>query len=478
MHRIQHRSGYCLALFLLVVQLMTFALQGSVQAASSATDLEQLRYEVGLKAYAYAYPLVLMEVTRRQMTNAEDKTVIGHGPMNRWFHAERFPDASFKGVVRANVDTLYSILWGDVSREPLLISVPDSQGRYYMLPLLDMWTDVFAVPGTRTTGNQAQIFAVAGPDWQGEVPAGVRLIRSPTPCFWLIGRIQTNGTGDYKAVHRFQAGLQAVPLSAYGKSYTPSRGTVDPAIDMKTPPVRQMAAMDAGEFFGRFAELLKRVPPHYSDYPLLSIMERRLGFKVGESFDVANLDPALQKGLARAVQDGPRLLHKVIKAVPTDPSGWKYYLKGGNYGINYGVRAAIALIGLGMNLPEDAVYPIAYIDGKGRELNGAQRYRLHFSKEQLPPADAFWSVMIYDKEGFFIDNPLNRYALGDRDPLQYNADGSLDLYIQSSSPGKEQESNWLPAPVDGVFSLVTRIYAPRASVLNGSWKMPPIQRVD
>ena len=212
----------------------TMMTPSSVQAQDRLTDDELT--EIAIEAYFYAYTLVIMDVTRQVGTNCE--TANGakmSAPMNQFAHVPVFPDASFTDVVRPNADTLYSTLWFDVTQEPLVIHVPDSGGRYYLLPMLDMWSDVFACPGKRTTGTGEQTIAIVGPRWRGELPKGVGVRRSPTGVGWIIGRTQTNGEADFENVHKFQAGLTAVPLSAWGKDYTPPKGTVDPKISSDPP---------------------------------------------------------------------------------------------------------------------------------------------------------------------------------------------------------------------------------------------------
>ena len=470
-------TRWCQIAVLSVVAVL-MALPTHALSAEKSPSLEEQAYAIGTKAYLYAFPMVLMDVTRQVASNIEAGKKIGSGPMNQWNHARVFPDADFTDVVRANVDTLYSSLWADVSSEPLVISVPDAGDRYYMLPMYDMWTDVFAVPGSRITGSQADDYFVSGPGWQGQVPAGMTHIKSPTPYFWIIGRIQTAGPADYPAVHKFQDGLKVTPYSAYGKDAVPAKQEIDPNVDNKTAPIKQVTQMDAATFFGLFAELLKMHAPHGDDYPTLHLMQRYFGFKAGESFEVTKLDPAVQKGLARAVKDGPGRMMQIVKSVNVAPTGWQYFYNGGNYGVNYPLRAVIAMVGLGMNLPEDAVYPIAFIDGNGAPLDGANRYRVHFDKAQLPPAKAFWSLTAYGDDHFFVDNPIDRYAVGSMTDLQYNADGSLDIYVQSDSPGVDKESNWLPVPKTGTFSLLCRLYDPKPSVLQLRWEMPAIEKLE
>ena len=236
---------------------------------------------MAIRAYTYAYPLILMEMTRRVTRNVADGSHFGKVPMNQFGNLPAFPDATFTDVVRPNADTLYSFMWFDVSKEPLLISVPDSGGRYYLLPMLDMWTDVFESTGKRTTGTNAQLLAIAGPGWQGSLPAGAKLIHSPTAIGWIIGRTQTNGKADYDAVHKFQAELIAMPLSQWGTSYRPPPGKINADWDMKTPPTDQVEKLSPATYFSLFTELTKVNPPHANDYPILNQM-RRIGIEPGK----------------------------------------------------------------------------------------------------------------------------------------------------------------------------------------------------
>ncbi len=241
---------------------------------------EQETYEIGVEAYTYFYPMVLMDVTRRQAVNEEAGKTIGRGPMNTFAHVPIFPPADFRDVVRPNFDTLYSVAWLDLTKEPMVVAAPDTHGRYYMLPMLDMWTDVFACPGKRTTGTGAGRFAVVPPGWQGKLPEDVRRINAPTPFVWIVGRTQTNGPKDYEAVHRVQAGYTITPLSQLGKAAPPVTITIDPTVDMKTAPMTQVNNMAAGSFFEYAAELLKVNPPHITDQPIVARM-RRIGIEPG-----------------------------------------------------------------------------------------------------------------------------------------------------------------------------------------------------
>ena len=447
---------------------------GDVRAAQPVSEKEA--YEIGVEAYIYLYPLVEMDVTRRQLTNIEAGKMFGRGPMNTFSHARTFPPAEFREVVRPNFDTLYSSGWLDLTKEPVIVSVPDTQGRYYLLPMLDMWTDVFASPGKRTTGTEAGHFAVVPPGWKGTLPHGVERIDAPTPYVWIIGRTQTNGPKDYQAVHKVQDGYKMTPLLQWGKAPKPVTVKIDTTVDMKTPPLEQVNKMPAGKYFAYAAELLKGNPTHVTDQPTVARM-KRIGIEAGKSFDFSKADLAVKRALERAAADGLKLMYAKIPTLARVVNGWQMNTDTmGVYGTYYLKRAIVALIGLGANLPEDAIYPQNLADSDGKSLDGAHKYVLRFKKEELPPAGAFWSVTLYDKDGFQVANSLNRFAIGDRDGLKLNADGSLELYIQRESPGADKEPNWLPVPA-GPFNLTMRVYAPRVEALDGRWAPPPVMPV-
>lgn len=453
---------------------MTLAARARVQLHSMS---EEDAHEIAMEAYIYAYPLVLMELSRRVMTNVAAPDASGHAPMNRFGHKQAFPDASFTDVVRPNADTLYSMLWFDVSKEPLLIHMPESGGRYYLLQLMDMWTDVFASPGTRTTGNGAQTFALRGPKWMGPIPRGATEVRSPTEQGWIIGRTQTNGKADYDAVHRFQSKLAAKSYSDYGDGAPPRKGDVHPDIDMRAP-VEQVEKLDPGIFYSIFARAARGNPPHNNDYPVLARMAR-LGLEPGRAFDIGSIEHVARTALS---DTAPLALEKIKTSLTKTArvvNGWIMTDPPiGTYGTDYLRRAAVAYAGLGANLPEDAAYPSMFTEADGTPFDASRRYVLHLDRTQIPPARAFWSLTMYNDKQFFADNPIDRYAIGDRDKLLFNADGSLDIYIQRESPGSGRESNWLPTPVSGSFSLSMRIYWPKAEVLDGTWKPPALRRVD
>jgi hypothetical protein len=408
-------------------------------------------FALAVEAYAFGYPLVTMEMTRRSITNVAAPVGL-KAPMGQIIKARAYPDATFRDVTAPNADTLYTTAFFDVGKEPWVVSLPAMGDRYALFPFLDGWTTVFQVPGKRTTGTGAQTYAVTGPGWQGTLPPGVTEYKSATNLVWLLGRIYCTGTPeDYQSVHDLQDQTKLVPLSAYGKEYTPAAGTVDPAYDMKTAVRDQVNGMDAVAYFTLLCELMKTNPPYAADAPMVGFDRIMLHFKFSDG-DVKNVN------------------------------GWGFTLKTGIYGTDYTQRALVTAIGLGANRPQDAVYPTAmkYEGGVfGRDFVGTEKYVMSFPKGLMPPVDGFWSLTMYDANYFFVANPLNRYSISARQPLKTNPDGSTDLLIQNDSPGADHEANWLPAP-KGKFLLMMRLYWPKEtnpSIIDGSWVLPPVKKV-
>ena len=463
------RSAVSLAL------LTVLATWGS--PATAQVSLEDAK-AIGVDAYLYFYPLVTMDLTRRQLTNVEPGTGGLGGPPNTFVNIPAYPSADMKVVVRPNFDTLYSSAWLDLTEEPVIVSVPDTNGRYYLLPMLDMWTNVFASPGWRTTGTQAGNFAIVPPGLRNEpkLPEGVQRIDAPTPYVWIIGRTKTDGPPDYDAVHKIQAGFKTTPLSRWGKAPEPVEVKIDPSVDMKTPPKVQVDRMPAPEYFAYAAEIMKLQPPHITDQPIIARM-RRIGIEPGQSFELSQTDPTVKEALDSAPATAQALMAWKVPTLARIANGWSMNTDTmGVYGNYYLKRAIVAQLGLGANLPEDAIYPLNIGDENGRPLDGASNYTIHFEKEALPPVDGFWSITLYDQEGYQVANSLNRFAASSWMPFAYNPDGSLDLYFQHESPGADKEANWLPAPT-GPFNLTMRLYAPKSDALTGKWDPPPVTKV-
>jgi hypothetical protein len=453
---------------------MLTAVMLTTQPASAETPAHgQEVAQLGVDAYVYGYPLVTMEYTRRIITNV-DKAEGTRVPMGQLARIRAYPDASFKDVTAPNADTLYTAGFFNVGKEPWVLSLPDAQDRYYLFPMLDGWTNVFQVPGKRTTGTKAQKYLITGPGWKGKVPEGLTQYKSPTSLVWILGRIYCTGTPeDYAAVHKMQDEISVVPLSSYGKPYTPPAAKVDPSIDMKTAVRDQVNALSADDYFNLLAKLMKDNPPADVDAPMVAELAK-LGIVAGKPFDSSKLGADGAKALATVPKLSFERIMGHFKQAGRMENGWTFTTKTGLYGTEYLQRALVTAIGLGANRPQDAVYPTSEAGADGKPYSGANKYVLHFDKGQLPPATGFWSLTMYNGAYFFVANPLNRYSISARQNLKANADGSVDLYLQNASPGADKESNWLPAPKDK-FILMFRLYWPKEtppSIIDGSWKIP------
>lgn len=460
--------------FALFLALPLTFVQAQTAPALSPQDAKQLAQD----AYIYGYPLVTMEFTRRVMTNVSEPAGT-RAPMGHFVRMREYPTAAFRDVTAPNADTLYTTTWLDVGKEPWVLSLPEANERYYLFPMLDGWTEVFQVPGKRTTGTGPQTYVITGPGWKGTLPVGLEEYKSPTSMVWLLGRIYCTGTPeDYAAVHKLQDQVSVVPLSAYGKPYTPPAGMVDPTIDMKTAVRDQVNALGTEAYFNLLAALMLNNPPAAADAPILARMAS-LGIAPGKPFELAKLDPAVQQVLEDVPKLGFDAIMAHFKKAGTFENGWIFTTGTGAYGTDYVQRALITAIGLGANLPQDAVYPTTEADAQGKPYDGTDKYVMHFGKGELPPVNGFWSLTMYDENYFFVDNPLNRYTLSARNALKTNADGSVDLYLQHENPGPEKESNWLPAPA-GKFIPMLRLYWPKEtppSIIDDSWKLPAISKL-
>jgi hypothetical protein len=456
--------------------LLLALIAASSFAAAAETKLSPAEAkQLAVEAYIYAYPLVTMEYTRRVITNVA-KPEGTRGPMGQLIRLRSYPDAKFRDVTAPNADTLYTTAFIDVAKEPYVLGIPDAQDRYYLFPMLNAWTDVFQDPGKRTTGTDPQKYAITGPHWKGTLPSGLKEYKSATAIVWILGRIYCTGTPeDYAAVHKLQDEVSLVPLSAYGKSYAPPVGEVDPNIDMKTPVRDQVNALSTEDYFNLAAKLMKENPAYAEDAPMVAKL-KKLSIFPGEKVDLSKL------GAGDELKDVPKLAFEKImghfKQAGVDDNGWTFTTKAGLYGTDYLQRAFITAIGLGANRPKDAVYPTSENDATGKPYMGTNKYTLHFAKGQFPPVDGFWSLTMYDEQMFFVDNPLNRYTLSARNEFVKNKDGSVDLYLQHENPGKDKEANWLPVP-EGRFIPMLRLYWPKQhkpSILDGTWKPPAIRK--
>lgn len=454
--------------------LLSLSFLSLMSCSSKSKEEMSMDPKVLAEAYHYGFPLVLMDITKQVSTNVAtpDSEKI-RAPINQFAHATKFPDANFKDVVRANVDTMYSTAWLDLSKEPMVVEIPDTAERYYLMPMLDGWSNVYSSPGKRTTGTDIKTFVIVGPNWKGDIPPKMPIIHSPTDITWIIGRIQTNSPQDATTtVAKIQNGMKLYPLSSMGQDYIPPVGTVNGILAMNAP-VDQVFALSTREFFNRLNKLMVNNPPAEADKAFLAKF-KRYNIGPGEKFKIFTEDEKEVEGIESLPHDVREIYEREKTALAKPVNGWMMPRNVGSYGTAYHKRAVVAYAGLGANLDTDALYPTAITDGHGEEFDGRKKYVIHFSKSDIPKVNAFWSMTVYGPDSFLVNNPINRYSLGDRNKLKYNRDGSLDIYLQNMSPGKNLESNWLPIPDSGKFDVTVRMYWPKPDVLNPSYTLPPI----
>jgi hypothetical protein len=435
-------------------------------------------------AYIYGYSLVTTEITRMSTTNAvapSDATF--QAPLNQILNVPAYPPANYRGVTAPNADTLYTFGFMNVSDEPMVFSYPDMGKRYFLFPIYDAWTEVIASPGTRTEGGGAHDVLITGPNWKGTVPPGMIHVASPSGSVFMIGRVYCTGTPeDYAAVHALQANFKLVPLSSFGKPYTPPPGTTGGPYTPKDVVRDVINGWTTEQYFDFMSKQMVDNPPVLPrDQTIVNEMAQ-IGLVPGEPFSIANLDPAVQGALRNANTLAMAQISAMQAKAGLVKNGWTIPGANGAYGDDYLQRAFISAYGWGANLPEDANYPSTKVDSSGSPLNGSNVYRVHFDKGTTPPVNAFWSITMYDEQYFFYPNALNKQTVSPRDNLKYNDDGSLDLYFSHAQPAGVPASNWLPAP-DAAFTLMMRMYWPNPnppSILppsNPTWAPPAVTKM-
>ena len=449
-------------ILLALLVLLTCGLTPLCSAEGTAPDTDAA-WELVREAYIYAFPLVLTDATRTLSTNT-DGTMTGRAPVNQFNHAQKLADASFRTVVTPNVDTVYSQAWLDLGAEPMILVLPEAD-RFCNAQLLDAWTNTAAVL------DQAGAYALALPGWEGQLPDGVTRVDIPTATVWTIIRTVLSGSADLPNVYAIQQQMQLMPLSAYeaGGAYAAPAGTYSAENDFV--PVNKVLSMAPTEFFNAANTLMQANPPAEADEELLSRLSV-INVGPGMRFDASILG---ENAAGRWTQ----MLQQLRGTLAADGAGyarqlgqWIYYgAPIGDFGTAYTYRAMVALVGLGANTVDVAIYPKTTVDASGAALNGEKTFVLHF--DALPPTldNGFWSVTAYGEDDFLIDNPIDRYCINDRSDFKLNADGTLDVLLSKDAP--EEISNWLPVS-DGEFHLFMRIYVPDMAALD-AWQPPVIR---
>jgi hypothetical protein len=435
---------------------------------------EGIAYVRAMETYVYGFPLVTMDLTRQVMTAAPSPGEYS-APINQFQRMRAVVSPDFKNVVRISTNSLWATAFLDLQSEPGVVSVPDTKGLPIAVRWLNMWTDIVGAAGSRTPETNAGNYLIAGPEWNGKAPADIkRVIKCQTRYSWILVEFSAAGPQDFPRIHKLQDQLSATPLSAWGRPYTPPASVaIDAKVDLTATPYDQVRLMTGEMFFKKLALLLKENPPYAADTGMIEKL-KKLGIEPGKELDVSKLDPMVLKGINAA----PAEVWKKFATGPYDmkpANGWINMLNIARFGADYQTRAYIAYMGLGAGVADDIVYPTAFVDGEGNALDGAYKYVMHFDKADLPASrNGVWSISSY-RENFYVHNPIERYGLLPA-MVKYNADGSLDVYLQANSPGADKESNWLPVPRSGLFNATIRIYDPKQEALQPGYKVPPIRK--
>jgi DNA sulfur modification protein DndE len=434
-------------------------------------------YSLGVQAYIWGYPMVVMQKSRDAMTKGGDapvtpdvfkKSGLLFAPVNQVANAWGMLGPKFSAVQSGNSDTQYSVTWFDSSEEPHVLQIPDAKGRYYTYQFIDAFTNNFHYASTRTMGSQEQAYALVAPGWKGKLSEKVIRVDTPTPTGFIIGRWFVASEKDVAAVNKIQKQVTMTPLSSYGKSYTPPK--------VKVVPAKKYTGDLA--FFEQLGDTLAINGAPATDAGILGLI-KNIGLSIDHGFDPSGLGDGEKKALAQAIKDGEAMLAAKSASMGKNVNGWQLSPVLSDYfGNDYLFRAAIGYQAMFVNTPIEAYYPSAFKDTNGKVLDGsASKYTITFPKGKTPPVGAFWSVTMYDaKKRLMVENSLNRYKIGSADKLKAEKDGSTVIYIQADSPGKDKEANWLPAPKEPFYMLL-RMYLPKIEVLNGQYEIPGVAPV-
>ncbi|WP_019203453.1 DUF1254 domain-containing protein [Tsukamurella sp. 1534] len=422
-----------------------------------AADAAARWARLGFRAYLWGYPAV---ITARTRDYATDPTRRDGFPPNTFSHSAALYTHEDRLIVKPNNDTVYSWAWVDLSAGPVTLTVPPVQ-RYHSFQLMDAYTNTIGYVGTRTTGSGGGEYLVVGPGDEGAPSSGATVLRSPTAHVWLLGRTLVDGPDDLAAATAIEESYRLT-----GPHVAPPSG----------PAPSPHTVREAGlGYFDELCAVLASDPPPARDAEFLAELAG-FGIAAGRVPSVEITDPVAREMLGAAVGAAHDWLESYGGA--TTRPGWSYSTRLGDYGADSLLRAAIALRGLGAVTADEAVYPTSKYDADGERLVGSNEYVLRFAADELPPVDdghGFWSITMYDEENFLVENPIDRYSIGDRTPgVVRGADGSLEIRI-SATPPADGTANWLPAP-EGPFEVTMRCYLPTGTLLAGDYVVPALRR--
>ncbi len=454
--------------------LLLFNTTASAEEASSDWK-EEYAYTLGMQAYIFGYPWVFLPKIRYTWVAvpAKNPELTPNMALNHFWHSRKIMTSEYRDGGAPNNDTLYSATWLDISVEPIILSHGDMGERYFTFEIASMTSDNFTYVGKRTTGSKEGSFAIVGPDWKGELPKGVkRLETSPTNAVLILGRTAVNGVSDIAAANLAQDSYKLTLLSQWGKTkpVIPESRNVFKPFDTKTDVLADWKTMN---------QAMTENPP-LAQHSVLLDMFKKIG--VGPGMDVTKMDDETKKGLARAAKDGFKMLQNILATGAGVPkvNGWSFPPNTmGRAGIknDFNTLAVQCMGGIIANDPKEAVYINTHSDFDGDMLNGSHKYQIRFESGALPKVNEFWSLTMYDLTNNLVKNPIDRWAIGSLSGGYEKAkDGSLTLYLQKDSPGKDKESNWLPTP-EGEFWVVFRTYGPNEEIVNQTWEMPGLKKV-
>lgn len=446
--------------------------KATAPSASPAMGADDWLAGLALQAATYAAPIVAMY-------NLRDTTSVGphaKAPPNEIWRISDIANPTIAeqlGYVTPNVNVIYGFGFMDLAPQPIILNAPDSDGRYYMIEICDMWTNAFAYVGGLATGYKGDAFALVGPGWQGELPANVKRIDCPTRWIELQPRVHVKNAEDLAAARKVLNAMAVKGLAQYCGVSAPPSGPYDYATPNVNPKVAssEMQFLDPLQFWEIFSAAMNENPPPPSEIECVLPQFKYLGIELGKPWKRENAPPRILAQMKSAAESIGPMMMPLLPVLGNTVNGWNIPPANiGAPGADYPARALVAVFGLTSNTTREAIYYTSVSDAAGKPLHGANRYSLTFTEndsciEAISPG--FWSITAYDSAtGYTIPNAIGRYALGGDSELTRNADGSLTVYVQADDPGPERRSNWLPTS-SGPFYLIVRVYAPAARVSEG-----------
>lgn len=443
---------------------------------SKKNKMEQL----GRDAYSFGFPLILMD-TSSKYTAAFSKSSYKQSkvPMYQFYHTRKVRETRYHDMASLDSDMVYSTAWLNLAQDPVVLTIPASGKRFFVGGLLQGWSDIFGVVGTRSTGNKKQRFLLSGPQWKGQTPTGMKPLRASTNLVWIPIRIYAAGREQTISTRVFQRGLHLTPLSQWGKNKKTLRMVdIDPSLDLRKTPRDQVFAMSGEEYYTKLCALLVDNPPSPMDAAFMDQL-RTLGIEPTKNFKFSDLPVETQRVLNESVKGAKAYVvaHQgSFTPVGRLVNGWTLPVSDAGFGTDYARRAYQAYQGLGVLPPQDAVFPVAYEDNMGQQLMGENSYQITFAKDQLPPVNGFWSLTMFQlPDVALVETAFRRYSIGQYSRLKFNPNGSLTLYLQPTYPGRDKESNWLPSG-KGNYQVTLKMYWPKKEVLEGRWIPPQVER--